>query len=32
MKQLVQLIYSIVCLVLDLERDYKNDNLLGYTE
>lgn len=32
MKDLVQLIFSFVCLALDLERDLNAGNLLGLTE
>ena len=32
LKGLVYLIYSIVCLALNLEREFSIDNLLGLTE
>ena len=32
MKGLVQLIYAFLCLVLNLEREFNYDNLLGLTE
>ena len=32
MKGLVHLIYSYVCLALNLERDFSFDNLLGVTD
>ena len=32
MKGLVRLIYAFICLALDLERDFKTDNLLCLTE
>ena len=32
MKQLVSIVYGIVCLALDLERDYHANNLLKVTE
>ena len=32
MKSLVHLIYSFVCLALDLEREFNVDNLLGLSE
>ena len=32
MKGLVQLIYSFICLALNLEREFNYDNLLGLTE
>ena len=32
MRSLVHLIYSFICLALNLERDFNYDNLLGLTE
>lgn len=32
MKGLVHLIYSFICLALNLEREFNYDNLLGLTE
>ena len=32
MKKLVNLVWSITCLFLDLERDFNTENLLGLTE
>ena len=32
MKNLVHLIFAVVCLILNLEREFSFDNLLGLTE
>ena len=32
LKGLVQLVWSIICLFLNIEKEFSNDNLLGLTE